>query len=310
VLVGINSMDDAAVYRISDEAAVVVTVDFFTPLLDDPYMFGQVAAANALSDIYAMGARPLFALNIVGFPTREMPLEILTDILRGASDKAREAGIGIIGGHSIDDPEPKYGLVVAGIVHPEKILRNSTAREGDILILTKPLGTGILATALKRGLLKPDEEKSLAGAMAFLNRDAAEAMQGLDLSACTDVTGFGLLGHLYEMASGSGLSAEIDFPKVNFLSCAPELAEKGVVPGGTRRNLAFYSKYCEFAPAITETQKLLLADAQTSGGLLISIAPHHVDLYLERVKTKLPSGHAAIIGKIIVPREPAIRILP
>jgi cysteine desulfurase len=281
VIVGTGTSDDAAVYRLDDETAIVQTVDFFTPVVDDPYDFGSIAAANALSDIYAMGATALFALNIVGFPSNRLPLHILEQILKGAQDKAAEAGIAIIGGHTIDDSEPKYGLSVCGKVHPGRVITNAGAKAGDILVLTKPVGTGILTTALKRGLLEEEHKKNLIAAMAGLNKKAAEIMLQYDIHACTDVTGFGLLGHLKEMSAGSGLDAEIDARKVPVLEPALELAGAGMVPGGTENNLAYLEQWIRWPDNISHVRKIVLCDAQTSGGLLISLSESQADAMIK-----------------------------
>lgn len=280
VLVGLDRPDDAGVYRLSEDLAVVQTVDFFTPIVDDPYLFGSIAATNALSDIYAMGARPLFALNIIGFPVNTLPRETLVEILRGGADKAREAGVSIIGGHSIDDPEPKYGLVVTGVVHPDRVITKDAAGPGDRLFLTKPLGTGIISTAIKREVAPPEAVAEAVRWMLTLNREASLAMVEVGARAATDVTGYGLLGHLYEMVRERPLGAEVYFEAVPLMPGVPELARAGVVPGGTRRNLAFLSGYEKtgrlrvgWEEDFTETEKLILADAQTSGGLLIAVAP-------------------------------------
>ncbi len=271
ILVGTDTADDAAVYRIDDNTAIVQTVDFFTPIVDDPYQFGAIAAANSLSDIYAMGGRPLFALSVVGFPSARLPVSVLEDILRGAHDKAGEAGIAIIGGHTVEDNEPKFGLAVTGVVSPARLLTNRAAKPGDALVLTKPIGTGILSTALKQGLLDAGETAMLTDTMAALNRSAAEAAVEAGANACTDVTGFGLLGHLLEMMSGSGTSAVITAGKVPMLSGAADLAASGVVPGGTRNNMDYTASSVTFADEVPETARILLNDAQTSGGLLISL---------------------------------------
>ena len=271
VLVGTDTADDAAVYRLSDEIAIVQTVDFFTPIVDDAYWFGAISAANSLSDIYAMGAQPLFALNIVGFPSSRLPIRILEEILQGALDKAAEAGIPIIGGHTVDDTEPKFGLAVTGRVHPDLVLRNSTACPGDVLVLTKPLGTGIVSTALKRGLVDSATAQEAAELMATLNRASAEAMLEVGAHACTDVTGFGLLGHLGEMAVGSGVNVTLHASRVPTLEAAWTYAGADVVPGGTLNNLAYVAEQVAFAPGISRAAQLILADAQTSGGLLISL---------------------------------------
>lgn len=271
VLVGPEHSDDAAVYRISDDLAIVSTVDFFTPIADDPFDFGAISAANSLSDVYAMGARPLFALSVVAFPSRRLPLWVLERILAGAAEVAREAGIPILGGHTVDDTEPKFGLAVTGVVHPGRVVTNASAREGDVLVLTKPIGTGVLATAVKRGLAGEEVARRIVALMRTLNRSAAEAMLETGVSACTDVTGFGLLGHLREMAAASGLDAEVDAAAVPVLEAARKLAAADVVPGGTLENLAHVSPHVDFAPGLSRVDRLLLADAQTSGGLLIAV---------------------------------------
>ena len=271
ILVGTATADDAAVYKIDDSTAVVQTVDFFTPIVDDPYQFGAIAATNSLSDIYAMGAKPLFGLNIVGFPSGRLPVDVLEEILMGAQDKATEAGISIIGGHTVDDTEPKFGLAVTGVVHPDRVVTNRGSRPGDVLVLTKPIGTGILSTALKRDLLEDSQKTALIDTMSSLNRSASEAMQEAGVSACTDVTGFGLLGHLLEMMNGSDTTATVRFSDVPLLAGVVELAVSGVVPGGTKDNFGFTEPSVEYADELSDVKRLILNDAQTSGGLLISI---------------------------------------
>jgi cysteine desulfurase len=297
VLVGTETSDDAAVYRISDELAIVQTVDFFTPIVDDPYWFGAISAANSLSDVYAMGARPLFGLNVVGFPSNRLPLRVLEQILRGALDKAAEAGVSVIGGHTVDDTEPKFGLVVTGVVHPERVLRNSTAQPGDALVLTKPLGVGIISTAVKRGLADEATARQATELMAALNRDAAEAMVEAGAHACTDVTGFGLLGHLREMTAGSGVDVTISAGDVPTLPAAWTFAGADVVPGGTRDNLAHVEPHVTFAPGVSRVAQLILADAQTSGGLLISLAAERVDALLRALHAR-GITNAARIGQV------------
>lgn len=277
---GLNTSDDAAVYRLTPELALVQTVDFITPLVDDPYQYGQIAAANSISDVYAMGGQPLLALNIVAFPTDALPMEVLGEILRGGADKAREADVRIIGGHSIDDREPKYGLAVTGIVHPDRILRNSTARPGDRLVLTKPLGMGIISTAIKRDLAGAALIEHAVAIMSTLNKHAAASALEVGVHAGTDVTGFGLLSHLHEMTAGSGVGAEISFHRVPIIAAVVDFAAQGVVPGGTKRNLAFAEEFVSFADRIDPVQRLLLADAQTSGGLLLAVGPDRVDALL------------------------------
>ncbi|MFO7837766.1 MAG: selenide, water dikinase SelD [Candidatus Thorarchaeota archaeon] len=271
ILVGIETSDDAAVYRVNDEMAIVQTVDFFTPIVDEPYWFGAISAANSLSDIYAMGARPILGVNIVGFPSSRLPLSVLEEILAGAQDKAAEAGISIIGGHTVEDTEPKYGLAVTGVVHPDEVVRNSTAKPGDVLVLTKPIGLGIISTAVKRGLADEETTTIARDLMASLNQGAAEAMMEVGVSACTDITGFGLLGHLREMTAGSGVDVSISASAVPILETARQLAGAGVIPGGTKNNLSHVRPHLDIEEGITQIDLLLLADAQTSGGLLISL---------------------------------------
>jgi len=271
-LVGHETRDDAAVYRLSATEAVVETADFFTPVVDDPYWFGRIAAANAFSDIWAMGARPLFALNLVCFPAKQLPLEVLGEILRGGSEAAALAGAPVLGGHSIDDPEPKYGMAVTGIVHPDRILRNVGARPGDQLLLTKPLGSGILTTAIKRGTASAAEVELVTGVMAELNRAAGEVLAASGaVSALTDVTGFGLLGHAWEMAEGSRALLRIEAARVPVLPGVRELAERDVVPGGSKANLEWVRPHVRFGKGIDRTTELVLADAQTNGGLLAAV---------------------------------------
>lgn len=276
-LIDAEHLDDAAVYRINDTTALVQTVDFFTPIVDEPYHFGAIAAANSLSDIYAMGAKPLFALNIVGFPSSRLPMEVLKEILQGAADKASEAGICILGGHSIDDPEPKYGMVVSGIVHPDKVWANSGAKENDAIILTKLIGTGILTTALKRGLLSEKVKKDVISSMSELNKTAADVISKYNVNACTDVTGFGLIGHLSELSIASGVNVEIFADEIPYFDETAELAASGVVPGGSANNLSHFAKHVIWEKSLSETTKLMLCDAQTSGGLLFTVTQSEKD---------------------------------
>lgn len=298
VLVGTETRDDAAVYRLSDETALVATVDFFTPIVDDPYIFGQIAAANALSDVYAMGGRPLFALAIVAFPRDLLPTGLLAEIVRGGIDKASEAGCPIIGGHSIDDAEPKYGLAVTGVIHPARIVRNVGARPGDVLFLTKPLGTGIIATAIKRGIAPEEAVRAAVTAMTTLNRGASEAMLRVGPSAATDITGYGLLGHLLEMTTASGVGARIDAEALPWLPAARLLAEAGAIPGGTRRNLEAAAPLVRWHGAFDDVERLLLADAQTSGGLLIAIPAERAEA-LEAALLAAETPAVARIGEIV-----------
>ncbi|MCX6252551.1 MAG: selenide, water dikinase SelD [Bacteroidetes bacterium] len=271
VLVDQQTSDDAAVYRINETTGIVQTIDFIPPVVDDPYAYGAISAANALSDVYAMGGKPLFALSIVAFPDKLLPIEVLMQIIKGATDKAKEAGISIIGGHTIEDTEPKFGLVVTGKIDPKRIIRNSGAVPGDAVILTKPIGTGILATALKRGLLTTESEKEITRVMSSLNRKASEIMLEFPVNACTDITGFGLLGHLSEMTTGANIGAVIHAMKVPVLPGVWELVTANVIPGGTKNNLDFISGRTTWNSSVPELLKIILADAQTSGGLLIAV---------------------------------------
>ena len=269
VLVDAATRDDAAVYRIAPDRALIVTVDFFTPIVDDAATWGRIAAANALSDVYAMGGRPILALNLVGWP-RALPMELLGEVLAGAQAIASEAGCLILGGHSIDDPEPKFGMVVVGEAHPDRLLTNAGAKPGDVLILTKPLGTGILATGLKRGLISEADMAEAVRQMTTLNRGSAEAAVAHGATTATDVTGFGLMGHLSNIVNASGVGARIEIPRLMILPGAAELALQGVVPGGTQRNLETVP--VQWGDDISTVERLLASDAQTSGGLLIAIA--------------------------------------
>ncbi len=306
ILVGYETSDDAAVYRIDENTAIVQTVDFIPPIVDDPYMYGAIAAANALSDIYAMGGKPLFALSIVGFPDRKLPIEVLQQILKGANDKVAEAGIQVIGGHSIEDSEPKFGLVVTGIVNPGKIWRNSTAQPGDAIVLTKPLGTGIITTAIKRGLANDRIIEKVIKMMAELNRIPAEIMAGFGINACTDVTGFGLLGHLKEMVFGAGLHAFLYSDKIPVLEEVWEYAAAGNIPGGTKNNLEYVTDIVNWHDELPDLMKFILADAQTSGGLLISLPAIQANDLVSRLHDAGVT-HSAVIGKLVT-GEPAISV--
>lgn len=266
-------------------------------MVDDPYRFGQIAVANAVSDIYAMGGTPLTGLNIVGFPIGKVPNDILVQILKGGADKAAEAGVTIVGGHTVDDAEPKYGMAITGLIHPERILRNSGAQAGDRLILTKPIGVGIVTTAIKRGLASPELIERVSESMATLNRMAAQVMLEVGVHSCTDITGFGLLGHLAEMANGSQLGAVISFPAVPIFEEAWVFAKQDVVPGGTEKNLAFLEPQVRFAPGLNLPEKLLLADAQTSGGLLMAVPVDRRDELVERLEEA--GVLAANIGEMV-----------
>jgi selenide,water dikinase len=309
LLVGTNTSDDAGVYRLSDDLALVQTVDFFAPVVDDPYWFGAIAAANALSDIYAMGGRPLTALNITTFPTATLSLDVLTEILRGGADKMREAGVTLVGGHTLDDAEPKYGLAVTGLIHPDRIITNAGARPGDRLVLTKPLGVGIATTAIKSGLAGDALREQVSAQMATLNGPASEAMlEAGGVHAATDITGFGLLGHLGEMALASGLAAIVNAHAVPVLPGILELAAQGVVPGGTLRNLEWLGERVTTDPTIPEALRVVLGDAQTSGGLLIAIDPALLERLLEGLRRHGVVG--ATIGELTMGTAGAISIVP
>jgi len=295
LLVGLDTSDDAGVYRLTDELAIVQTVDFFTPIVDDPYAFGQIAAANAISDIYAMGAKPLTVLNIVAFPISTLDKSILAEILRGASDKVREAGATLVGGHSIDDKEPKFGLAVTGIVHPDKARTNAGAKPGDRLILTKPIGVGILTTSIKNGQLSEEEIGSVTNVMATLNKRAAETMEPFDVHACTDVTGFGLIGHSLEMAKGSGVGIRLFSSDIPVLPRVRELAESGFVPGGTKNNYKHVREHVTFPEGMDQTDQWILCDAVTSGGLLISVAADEAERLLAELRSAGVDAH--LIGE-------------
>jgi selenide,water dikinase len=289
-------MDDAAVYRLPDGSALVQSVDFFTPIVDDPFDWGRIAAANALSDLYAMGARPFMALNVVAWPVEELPLDLLARVLQGGAKVAGEAGVQILGGHSIHDPEPKYGLAVSGLVDPDRILRNSTAPAGGRIVLTKPLGTGIISTAIKRGVAEPEQVRAAIDLMTTLNGAASEAALEAGAEACTDVTGFGLLGHLHEMLSASGVAAELDASTIPLLPGLVPLAHRGVVPGGTRSNFAYLDPWIDWGE-LPEDHRIVLADAQTSGGLLVAVSEDRAPGLREALRARNVS--AAEIGRTV-----------
>ena len=295
LLVGPATGDDAAVYRLSDDLAVVQTVDFFPPIVDDPYAFGEIAVANALSDVYAMGGRPLLGLNIVGFPA-DLSKDILVQILLGGASKAQEAGVLVAGGHTVKDEEPKYGMAVTGILRPGTQVTNSGARPGDALVLTKPIGTGIITTAGKQDKVGPEALQGAVDTMRTLNHAASHAMVEVGVNACVDVTGFGLVGHLLGMLRASHAGADISLGKVPVLDGARELVERGIAPDGTRRNLSSSDRDVAWDPGFDEAAMLLLCDAQTSGGLLISVAAERLDLLLaalasQAVETRAVIGH-------------------
>ncbi|MDQ0200037.1 selenide,water dikinase [Neobacillus ginsengisoli] len=304
LLVGHETSDDAGVYRLTDSIALIQTLDYFTPIVDDPYMFGQIAAANALSDVYAMGGVPKTVMNIVGYPIKKLGADMLSDILRGAADKVKEAGAITVGGHSIEDQEPKFGLSVTGIVHPEKVWKNVGSLPGDVLVLTKPIGVGILTTGIKRNAVTSQQEQVVTETMAMLNKTAAEILTDFHPHSVTDVTGFGLLGHGSEMARGSDVSFEISFSQVPLLSGAIELARNGVVPGGSKSNHKWLSDDVSYEDILPEEQ-LVLCDAITSGGLLVSLREEEATKYVDALQTSgLP--HASIIGRVIEKKEKLI----
>ena len=304
VLVGHAGSDDAGVYRLSDDSAMVVTVDFFTPIVDDPYDYGRVAATNALSDVYAMGGRPIVALNIAGFPENKIPPEVLGEIIRGGADVARAAGVSILGGHTVNDAEVKYGLAVIGMIDPRRIVRNAGARVGDVLILTKAIGTGVLATALKQRALSPERTQVLVDSMTHLNRDAAEAMLRHDPHAATDITGFGLIGHANEMAEGSDVTIVLHAAKVPLLEGAREAVEQGFLTGGGNATRRFMKDRVRITASIDETTTALLFDPQTSGGLLIAVSRANAPALLADLMKKHP--RAAIVGACVARGERSI----
>ena len=307
VLVGTETADDAAVYQLNEAQALVITLDYFTPVVDTPYEFGQVAAANSLSDIYAMGARPLVALNVVGFPAKspELGYDVLREILRGGSDKACEAGIFVVGGHTIDDDEPKYGLGVVGEVRPDRVVRNIGAQVGDWLILTKPIGTGIIATAIKNQVASEAQISLAFQAMAHLNRSASDAMTQVGAHAATDVTGFGLLGHLHEMTASSQVGARVVLSRVPILEGVWELAREDYVPGGSYANMEFLGDAVAWDEPLSEVERVVLCDAQTSGGLLMAVSPGKAPMMLDALEQS-DVLVAAEIGEII--EDPSGRI--
>lgn len=296
VLVGYGTADDAGVYKVRDDLALVQTVDFFTPIVDDPFDFGRIAAANALSDVYAMGGTPITALNIAAFPIETLDAAILEKILEGGASVAKQAGVAILGGHTIKDSEPKYGMAVVGTIHPQHIVTNANARPGDFLILTKPLGTGVLATALKRGAIDEAGMSEAVEWMSTLNDRSSVAMLEAGAHACTDITGYGLLGHAAEMAHGSHVALHIEVSRVPLMPQVLELIERGIVPGGTNDNAAAHAAYTTFQPHVSGALRLALSDAQTSGGLLISIAPDRLEVFRKALNGA--RALCAVIGEV------------
>lgn len=296
LLVGLDTCDDAAVYRINDKQAVILTLDFFTPVVDDPYIFGQIAAANALSDVYAMGGTPVTALNIACFPGC-LPEPVLGEILRGGADKVIEAGALVVGGHTVEDNEPKYGLSVMGMVHPKRIITNAGSCPGDLLVLTKPLGTGILNTAIKGDLLSEDAYRKNVEIMSYLNKDACQAMLKTGVSGCTDITGFGFLGHAAEMAEASGMTLEIFTESLPVIEESIELAKMGIIPGGAYRNKDFLRNKVFIQGNITQEMEDILYDPQTSGGLLIALPEEKAGLLSEELK-RVNRTPYAVVGRV------------
>lgn len=306
LLVGFNTSDDAGVYKLTDDLAIIQTVDFFTPIVDAPYDFGQIAAANSLSDVYAMGGKPTTVLNIVGFPIKKLDPLVLSEIMSGAAKKVEEAGAVIVGGHSIDDQEPKFGLSVTGIAHPDHIYRNVGAQPGDLLVLTKPIGVGILTTAIKRELLSESEIFSVTQVMSKLNKVAAENLTGLNVHAVTDITGFGLLGHALEMAKGSNVHFAIDYNAVPILEGTIELSKSGIIPGGSKGNHEWTKPSIHY-DGLDGTEELILCDAITSGGLLVSMPKKDAAEYVMRMQSM--GELAAVIGEVSENEEKSITVM-
>ena len=297
-------MDDAGVYKLTEDVALIFTLDFFTPVVDDPYVFGQIAAANALSDIYAMGGTPLTALNVVCFPLEDM--DVLAEILKGGADKVKEAGALLVGGHSVEDAEPKYGLSVTGTVNPRRVITNANARVGDVLILTKALGTGVLTTAFKGGMVAEKDMESAIKSMASLNQIAAEEMQRLDVLAATDITGFGFLGHAREMAAASGLALEVEAAKLPLFPLALEMAEMGILPGGLHANRKYIGDKIEVSPSVPAALADLLFDPQTSGGMLMAVKERNASALLEALSKR--DVLAVMVGRAVEGESGTIRV--
>lgn len=308
LIVGLDTSDDAGVYKLTEDLAIIQTVDFFTPIVDDPYMFGQIAAANSLSDVYAMGGVPKTVMNIVGYPIKTLGPGPLTEILKGAADKVKESGALIVGGHSIDDNEPKFGLSVTGLVHPNKVYKNIGAKPGDVLVITKPIGVGIQTTAIKSDALTDEQLTKVIHTMAMLNKIAAECLSDFHPNAVTDITGFGLLGHAQEVAKGSDVTMEIAYSNVPILPGTEELATQGIIPGGTKANHRWIKDVVSYSDNISELEQFILCDAVTSGGLLVSLPAEEAEEYL-----KLLHGHgiseAAIVGKVYEKQDKLIKVI-
>ena len=302
MIVGVETSDDAGVFRLRSDLAIVNTVDFFTPIVDDPYVFGQIAATNALSDIYAMGAEPRTAMNIVCFPKGKMDIRVLGEVLKGGAEKVQEAGAVVVGGHSIIDEEIKYGMAITGVIHPDKVIRNVGVQEGDALILTKPLGTGIISTALKKGKASKESVQASVASMITLNDTASKIMRNYPVHACSDITGYGLLGHALEMASGSSVTLILESAKLPILHRAPRLAEKGYLTGGCKRNRDYLKDKITVDKSIREGLVEVAFDPQTSGGLLIAVAQKYAaklvdELQANGVKAATAVGYATSLQK-------------
>jgi selenide,water dikinase len=299
--VGHAGSDDAGVYKISDDMALVLTVDFFTPIVDDPFDFGRIAATNALSDVYAMGGKPIVAMNVAGFPEKDIPADILNDILRGGSHVAGEAGVTIVGGHTVDDKELKYGMAVVGFIHPDAIVTNAGAKPGDVLVLTKPLGTGVMATAVKRGKLDEAGIKRLVGVMTTLNRTAATAMLAHNVHSATDVTGFGLAGHANHMARESHVTITIDSKAMPLIEGAREAVIDGQLTGGAKKNKKHLEDMMQIGPDVDEVSEHIVFDPQTAGGLLIAVTEADASALLDEINAELPQ--ATIVGRCSEPSD-------
>lgn len=306
IIVGPETIDDAGVYRLTDDIAIVQTVDYITPVVDDPYMFGKITVANSLSDVYAMGGKPITALNVVGFPVGILDLDVLTQMLKGGIEKMKEAKVALMGGHTVDDRELKYGLAVTGLVHPDRIVSNAGAKPGDVLVLTKPVGIGVVTTGIKAGMVETELTEQVTRSMAVLNDKAAEAMIRADAHACTDITGFGLLGHASEMMENSGVGFQLIAEDIPVFSGAVDLADQGLLPGGSIANQEFYSKHVLWEPSADTKLQPVLYDAQTSGGLLISVERERSEELLEHLHRD-GVNDAAIIGEVIP--EPVGKII-
>ncbi len=305
---GVQTRDDAAVYRIDAERALVQTVDVFTPVVDDPYAFGAIAAANSLSDVYAMGATPFLALNILAYPQGRLPAEVVAEIVRGGLDKMQEAGVVVAGGHSLDDPQPKFGYAVTGFVHPDRVVTNAGAKPKDRLVLTKPLGVGVITTGIKQQKATEEAVEAVTKVMLELNRAASEAMLQVGVHACTDVTGYGLVGHLHELAAASAVDARVWASRVPVLEAAWALVRDRVVPGGTHRNRKAAARYTRWHPEVSEDLQLLLCDPQTSGGLLVAVPPDRLEP-LQEALARRGVTVVAVVGEIVSTGEGRVEVV-